>query len=248
MQNLHDQLLNADAPALTNDQVINNCHNFAIANPVVGGFCFCPSATQKDETSNDPIRGGGVTHYIGSCGPSVNFEGSNYNIYDPGSSGAGPIGLDGLFSPYSPNPGVTAPVYLRKRAIGFRDIRDGSSNTIALGENAGSAQPNTGFVPHRVGWVFGAHGSVELVNGRLGYIPLEIYSTRSFGLHEINTHHDYVSDKAARNSHCFNSNHPGGAQFSFADGSVRFVSESADTVALRKLSSIAGGESVSIDF
>lgn len=46
----------------------------------------------------------------------------------------------------------------------------------------------------------------------------------------------------------FRSDHPGGAQFLFADGSVHFLQENIDMVVLRAMSSISGGETVSLPF
>jgi prepilin-type N-terminal cleavage/methylation domain-containing protein/prepilin-type processing-associated H-X9-DG protein len=44
----------------------------------------------------------------------------------------------------------------------------------------------------------------------------------------------------------FHSDHPGGANFLMGDGSVNFLSESTDLIVLRGLSTIAGGEAVTL--
>jgi prepilin-type processing-associated H-X9-DG protein len=46
----------------------------------------------------------------------------------------------------------------------------------------------------------------------------------------------------------FGSEHPGGANFAFADGSVRFVRDSIDLATYRELSTIASGNPVGGDF
>ena len=42
----------------------------------------------------------------------------------------------------------------------------------------------------------------------------------------------------------FNSEHPGGGQFAFGDGSVRFIQDTIDIRTYRELSTIAGSEPV----
>jgi prepilin-type processing-associated H-X9-DG protein len=44
----------------------------------------------------------------------------------------------------------------------------------------------------------------------------------------------------------FRSDHPGGCQFLFADGSVHFLQETIDMLLYQQLSTMAGGEIVSI--
>lgn len=45
----------------------------------------------------------------------------------------------------------------------------------------------------------------------------------------------------------FRSNHAGGGNFAFADGSVRLISDSIDLATYRALATIRGGELVSAD-
>lgn len=240
-QNIADQMLGIDTGVQSDDMLIEACHGFATANPVAG--FFCPASTQLEENANDPLRGGATSHYVGSAGPSVNTNGRSYAVYDTGSGGAGAIGLDGLFSPFSTNPNQLPPVYSFKNAIRYTDIVDGSSNTLAIGESSGSERPDASFVPHRVGWTFGSNGFFDAeVNG---YVPTEIFAVKSFDGSRINEFNNYLDNREIRNSHCFNSNHPGGVNFSFADGSTRFVPDTSDTRVLIELSSISGRETAS---
>lgn len=244
LQNVVNQMMVADGNIDTDEDLIHACGNFATANPI-SNF-FCPSATQEDRIANDPVRRGAAAHYIGSGGPGVNSFAQSYDFYDPGSPN-GPIGLNGLFSPFTPDLTRQLPAYSYRNAIKFADIRDGTSNSIAIGEISRTDVPTTGFKPHRASWVFGGDGYVNAVGGRAGYVPTSIYAVRSFGTNRINENRDFLNNVVEQNTQCFSSNHPGGAIISMADGSTRFTSDGIQLDELLALSSISGGEPITLD-
>jgi prepilin-type N-terminal cleavage/methylation domain-containing protein/prepilin-type processing-associated H-X9-DG protein len=107
----------------------------------------------------------------------------------------------------------------------FSEITDGTSNTNALGE----AIPDLAVRS----WWYGADGSTATCG-----IPLN-YAVRI----------GYPNNRAGwrttwQDNYGFNSWHPGGANFTRVDGSVRFVSNMIDTPTYRGLATIDGGESV----
>ena len=240
MGNISDRLRASEGSMGSNSEMILACAHFATTTRIQP--LECPSATQDDLLANDTVYNGNTTHYVGSGGASLDTATVDYATYDPGTDEGGPIGLNGLFSPYF-GQSATLPYYRVKRAVSLDSIRDGASNTFAIGESSRSENRATGFVPHRVGWTFGAIG--DPTNGL--FVPVHIFAVKSIGEDKINTNRDYITDIGYRNSQCFNSNHPGGALFSMAGGSVRFVNENTDIELLRALASIANSEVATID-
>lgn len=137
------------------------------------------------------------------------------------SMGTSNFAEDGLFSAYA---GFTAP-----QKIKFRDITDGTSNTIMCGEfnmqledylwsgfSCGAKAGQTRWGAHR--WAVGYPGV------SLGH-----------------TGGDFNVNLSANRS-TWRSDHAGGAHFLLADGATRFVSESVDAETLDALATRAGEE------
>ena len=106
----------------------------------------------------------------------------------------------------------------------FRDITDGTSNTAVVGEISwGDRNGNpTRYRP----WTRG--GS----SGGSGYMaPAKNFAQQING-----------DDTSLFNDMNFGSNHPGGAQFLYGDGTVAFISENVDYGVYLSTASIAGGE------
>jgi prepilin-type processing-associated H-X9-DG protein/prepilin-type N-terminal cleavage/methylation domain-containing protein len=129
-------------------------------------------------------------------------------------------------------------------SVRMADITDGSSNTFLFGERFHydpeyERQRPVEFPP-MAGW--GRWGFVAN-QGASGNISL---STPAPINYRVPPGGDF---SAVENRACvFGSGHPGGANFAFADGSVRFLSESTPLPMLQALSTRAGGEVVAIDF
>ncbi|MBX3443979.1 MAG: DUF1559 domain-containing protein [Planctomyces sp.] len=131
------------------------------------------------------------------------------------------IGVSGNWGPVGPppsfGPGTAIPVfgngmlYLCSR-VRPRDVTDGMSTTLLLGETGDNSSALCGSSSgHRSAW--------KALVGNLA-IPLD------------------------GDTYCYWSYHPGGAQFAFADGHVRFLSYSLDKSIQWALASRDGGEVV----
>ncbi|WP_417382345.1 DUF1559 domain-containing protein [Gimesia sp.] len=100
----------------------------------------------------------------------------------------------------------------------FRDITDGTSQTLFVGERRTDA--TAGWYSTWVGAVPEGEETFSRVLGATDHVP---------------------NDPAAHFDD-FSSHHTGGAQFLFGDGRVRFISENIDKNVYQSLSSIRGGE------
>lgn len=122
--------------------------------------------------------------------------------------------------------------------VRFRDISDGTSNTLLIGETAYNL-PDYKFT-----------SSSSSCNGqsRYGYTywanpypgSAVCFTSATFNPHDIAD--DSVFDSDWRKS--FRSDHVGGVQFAFVDGSVHFISENIDASLLDALATRNGGEVV----
>ena len=112
--------------------------------------------------------------------------------------------------------------------VRYRDISDGTTKTILVGEKT--------LDPQDLGWVSGTRSTLR--NG-----GSFVQQTRHTAPPPLLTGEE-SEDTSPEAVGGFGSAHPGGANFLFADGSTRFLSETIDTTILRHLANRADGELV----
>lgn len=131
-------------------------------------------------------------------------------------------------------------------AAKFSSLVDGLSSTIAVGEASGEAGKGGKQSSHYGPW--GLTGTHTCCHGRVytsgtnGHLSVVYTATdkRDWHINAI-----YNNDSLGRSyAWGFNSKHPGGAQFVFADGSVHFLGQTMDYGVFARLNYIADGETV----
>ena len=214
---------------------------------------LCPSATGEPDPfvvrneSGDPLVIEsreivvGRSHYVashgqescwGECGASTTGE-IFTNIYD---SSTETIVIDGDVSRVADGP------FYRNSRTRIRDITDGTSNTIFLGEHSSALSEKTwvGVVPGAFTQPNfrspenGPDAAATLTLVHAGPSGGELDITGFPIIHPVNFPTLHVGQMYAE--------HPGGGQVALGDGSVRFVSEDINLILFAELSSIDEGE------
>jgi prepilin-type N-terminal cleavage/methylation domain-containing protein len=120
----------------------------------------------------------------------------------------------------------------------FRDVRDGLSNTFAIGEfihRDTRAKSDHSELPGNVRpWILGVNDSDK---GCYAYKVLQ---------HPLNTVIDRVKDGVPFNHLPMGSYHSGGASFVMGDGSVHFINNQIDFLLYRSLATCKGKETASL--
>jgi prepilin-type N-terminal cleavage/methylation domain-containing protein/prepilin-type processing-associated H-X9-DG protein len=220
------------------DPLVNETNGHtAIILPVL----LCPSATpaQNPYTKNNGTKYA-LTSYGGNGGTQSH----------PPSAISG----DGLFA--GSGPPIITPPTLQHGLVRIRDVIDGTSNTLLMGERSHvDANFDTFFTGGyaanpMTGWGYWAPSGGQMaitdltmssfgpINYRIPFNfankPGSISSAASFD----------SSPENIRRMCAFGSQHTGGAHVALVDGSVRFLSENLDQAVLRSLSTRAGNEVV----
>lgn len=168
----------------------------------------CPSDTGTPTTTISTIEGTAVN------GTTAQFGRSNY-LAVVGATAIGTTAID---------PATYGGVFGANSRRGLRDMTDGSSNTVLIGER---------FSPSAVGLGDGIWAGVTSNNTALG---------QANALGDTSVRINYGMAAGVRPATTgFGSMHVGGGHFLMGDGAVRFVSENVDLLTYQRLSTIADG-------
>ena len=147
----------------------------------------------------------------------------------------------------------------------LRDISDGQSHTMAMGEGAGGERwPVCQKVGCTVADPAGPDGSYPWMVGNLpadvllpGFVATSTFGCTIEPMNKRPVTNTILSAAAVtdcrsseaggpHNTSNFRSDHPGGAQFLFCDGAVHYLNEGIEMALYRGLSTQAGGESAEV--
>ncbi|WP_417376673.1 DUF1559 domain-containing protein [Gimesia maris] len=177
----------------------------------------------------------GITLAVFSCPSDTQFnKGTTINGYGRSSyvSCRGNINNYGQATSMNPMPGV----FYTNSATRFRDIIDGTSNTIALGEvsNNQYTEVDSSSI-YETGGAWGGIG----IHKRYTLVSRNTNSTRPINR---STPDDDGVYPFVVDSDGFGSLHTGGAHFTLCDGSVRFISENVSIAIYGNLGDRADGK------
>lgn len=151
--------------------------------------------------------------------PDINTSG--FRVLNSGSANIQTATSNYVGSNSSWRPGINggnadeAGLFIADLGRAFRDMIDGSSNIVALGERRWQFKANTGTITQSgAGLVYGT--------GRIADTAENAGSVLATGASQINRK---SAVNVNRQRFGFSSQHPGGAMFSLGDGSVRFIAE-----------------------
>jgi prepilin-type N-terminal cleavage/methylation domain-containing protein/prepilin-type processing-associated H-X9-DG protein len=207
---------------------VANGGNDAPNAPVIGTnvkVYVCPSDNNPPET---------VTAAVGTTGTASQYERhnarrSNYLFSTGNANDGGPV--------WSPSVAHLGAFGINGSAT-LSVIRDGASNTLAIGESK-QEHTSTSYGPY---WGCGTHTAVT------GYLPPP---TATGAVHySINYPYGKCPSQPTAGLICqyawgFGSWHLGGANFVYCDGSVHFLSDTTNYTVLHALATYKGGETVS---
>jgi prepilin-type processing-associated H-X9-DG protein len=208
------------------DQIVRNTNysaapNVTTAKTRINTF-LCPSLDLLYD-ENDPNQFWYVSHYLGVMGTMRKVQ--------PGMETAhcGAYSVDGLFQP-DPRPitaGAGTPAIARGKRL--EDVKDGTSNTLAMGERT----------YHLRTWIRGAEKQGDATK-------LCVVQAKNIRW-PINSSPKVLNYTASPRTCLFNdlyfgSRHPGGANFVYADGSVHFLRQTMSFTVYEELATIQGGE------
>ena len=149
------------------------------------------------------LDGLGHSSFAASYGNSNWSNYTSLGVYGDGISDANGVSTKGMF-PMSP-------------CVSLRDVTDGTSNTIMIGEISGHTASE---IP--------ATGDAAYPWGSWALIPRHMGSAGRTGRAPPNNKVTGTGGLIRYNRQAFNSAHVGGAHFLFGDGSVRFISNNID--------------------
>ena len=187
----------------------------------INGY-LCPSDNPKPLV---PVRDEENTRTVYTVG-SANYVGS----FGTGEIGEAPGRGDGLF--------------FRNSHVSFRDITDGSSQTFAIGERSHDLSYVTWTGRAIGGWLF-TTASFEGGRNKFNPDPEESFT---MVLGPIGTENlPRTPNYPAAHVEDYRSWHPGGVNFLFGDGSVRFIKNQISEPIYQALATRAKGEILSAD-
>ena len=211
--------------------------NTAVILPVL----ICPSSTLPQ---NPYTKSSGVRYALSSYGGNGGTQ-----SHPPAS-----ISGDGIFAGTGPT--ITTPPTVQHGLVRIRDVTDGTSSTLLLGErnhtdtNYDSFYSGSYAQNPMAGWGYWASSGGQLAItdltmscfGAINYrMPFNF--TNKPGSISSSTTFDSAPE-VIRRMCSFGSQHVGGCHFALVDGSARFISENIDSTTLRSLSTRAGAEVV----
>ncbi len=186
---------------------------------------FQPQFTVVDDSTSStslgtPICDVASSNYVGCVGSG---DPSSLYPYNPTDNPPGRDNGNGLF--------------YRNRVVRIADVTDGTSQTLAVGEKSQNLA--------RATWT----GAVTNAAVPITELQAENGLSPESGDALVIAHTGELDGPNSKPAHAdqFWSRHPGGAQFCFADGSVRFIKEKRPISILQALATRQGGEVISSD-